>query len=204
MDHPWPTSQQAFADAAQWFVTTTALVDGRWDAPGLGEWDVRSLVGHTSRSLLTVETYLGRPAEVVEVESAVGYYGATRALAAGPGVAERGREAGAALGADPAASVAAIAARVLPVVAACDGTEVVTTIAGGMRLSDYLPTRTFELVVHTADLGAAIGVPTEPPPVAATQAVELVAQLAVEGGLAGPLLRAATGREGLPPGFTVL
>ena len=72
MDHPWPTSQQAFADAAQWFVTTTALVDGRWDAPGLGEWDVRSLVGHTSRSLLTVETYLGRPAEVVEVESAVG------------------------------------------------------------------------------------------------------------------------------------
>ena len=62
----------------------------------------------------------------------------------------------------------------------------------------------FELVVHTADLGAAIGVPTEPPPVAATQAVELVTQLAVEGGLAGPLLRAATGREGLPPGFTVL
>lgn len=119
-------------------------------------------------------------------------------------MAERGREAGTALGADPAAAVAAIAARVLPVVAACDGTEMVTTIAGGMRLSDYLPTRTFELVVHTADLGAAIGVPAEPPPVAATRALELVAQLAVDGGLAGSLLRAATGREGLPHGFTVL
>lgn len=200
----WPTSQQAFADAAEWFVATTTLVDGRWDAPGLGEWDVRSLAGHTSRALLTVETYLGRPAEVAEVDSAAAYYGATRALAAGPGVAERGREAGSALGADPVATVAAIAARVLPLVAACDGTEVVTTIAGGMRLSDYLPTRTFELVVHTADLAAAIGVPSEPPAVPAAQALELVADLAVEQRAAGPLLRAVTGREGLPPGFSVL
>lgn len=204
MDLPWPTSRQAFADAAEWFVATTAVVDGRWDAPGLGEWDVRSLVGHTSRALLTVETYLARPAEVVEVESAVGYYDATRAVAAGPGVAERGRQAGAELGADPAAAVAAIADRVLPVVSTCDGTEVITTIAGGMRLSDYLPTRTFELVVHTADLAAAIGVPSEPPAVPAGQALELVARLAVTTDLAGPLLRAATGREGLPPGFSVL
>ena len=198
------TSQQAFADAAEWFVATTALVDDRWAEPGLGEWDVRSLVGHTSRALLTVETYLGRPAEVVDVESAVGYYAATRALAAGPGVADRGREAGEALGADPAEAVAAISARVLPVVTACDGTEVVTTIAGGMRLADYLPTRTFELVVHTADLAAAIGVPADVPPAPAAQALDLMAQLAVAGGLAGPLLRAATGREELPPGFSVL
>lgn len=198
------TSQQAFADAAEWFVATTALVDDQWADPGLGEWDVRSLVGHTSRALLTVETYLGRPAEDVEVESAVGYYAATRALAAGPGVADRGREAGEALGPDPARAVAGVAARVLPVVMACDGTEVVTTIAGGMRLADYLPTRTFELVVHTADLAAAIGVPAEVPPVPAAQALDLMAQLAVAGGLAGPLLRAATGREGLAPGFSVL
>lgn len=204
MDLHWATSRQAFADAAEWFTATAALVDGRWHEPGLGEWDVRSLVGHTSRALLTVETYLGRPAEVVEVESAAGYYDATRALAVGPGVAERGREAGAALGADPAAAVAAIVARVLPVVAACDGTEVITTIAGGMRLSDYLPTRTFELVVHTADLGAAIGVPVEVPPVPAAQALDLVSRLAVTQDLAGQLLRAATGREGLPPGFSVL
>ena len=123
-----------------------------WTEPGLGEWDVRSLVGHTSRALLTVETYLSRPAEVVEVESTAEYYRATRAVAAGPDVAARGRAAGEALGPDPAAAVAEIAARVVPLVAACEGTEVVTTIAGGMRLADYLPTRTFELVVHTADL----------------------------------------------------
>lgn len=52
-------------------------------------------------------------------------------MAAGPAVAARGREAGTALGSDPAAAVAAIAVRVLPLVAAQTGTELVTTIAGG-------------------------------------------------------------------------
>ncbi|MCY4725227.1 maleylpyruvate isomerase family mycothiol-dependent enzyme [Nocardioides sp. STR2] len=204
MDSPWTTSCRAFAAAAEWFVATSALVGGRWDEPGLGEWDVRSLVGHTSRSLLTVESYLRKPAASVEVGSTADYYRATRAAAAGPDVAARGREAGQVLGTDPAAAVAEIASRVVPLVAACAGTEVITTIAGGMRLADYLPTRTFELVVHTADLAAALGVPTEPPPFPAAQAFELVARLAVDAGLASPLLRAATGREGLPPGFTVL
>ena len=52
----WGDSRTAFADAAGWFVRTAALVGDRWDRPGLGEWDVRALVGHTSRALLTVET----------------------------------------------------------------------------------------------------------------------------------------------------
>ena len=204
MDSSWTTSRRGFAEAAGWFVATTALVDGRWADPGLGEWDVRSLVGHTSRALLTVESYLQRPAEQVDLESAVAYYRATSAIAAGPGVAERGREAGEALGTDPATAVAAIRDRVLPLVEGCDGAELVTTIAGGMRLSDYLPTRTFELVAHTADLAAALGLQSEPPALAAEQVLELVGRLAVAGATATQLLRAATGREGLPPGFTVL
>src|SRR5919199_1288741 len=60
MESPWHESRRAFADAADWFVRTAALVGERWGEPGLGEWDVRALVGHTSRSFLTVETYLGR------------------------------------------------------------------------------------------------------------------------------------------------
>ena len=195
---------QAFADGADWFVRTAAAVGDRWDRPGLGEWDVRALVGHTSRSLLTVEAYLARPAEEVAIGSATDYYRATRAIAAGPGVAERGREAGAALGADPAAAVAEIAARVVPLVRGCDGQEPVTTIAGGMRLADYLPTRAFELAVHTGDLATALGRPLDVPPTAAAQALRIVADLAAGDGLAGPLLLAATGRRGLPPGFSVL
>src|SRR5215470_6446535 len=112
MTFSWDNSRTAFADAAGWFVRTAALVGDRWDRPDLGEWDVRALVGHTSRSLLTVETYLARPAVAVEVACTADYFRVTRALAADPAVAERGREAGTALGADPAAAVAEIAARV--------------------------------------------------------------------------------------------
>jgi uncharacterized protein (TIGR03083 family) len=204
MDLSWDDSRRAFTDAAEWFVRTTGLVDDRWQRPGLGEWDVRALVGHTSRSLLTVETYLARPAPAVQVGSATEYFLATRAVAAGPAVAARGRDAGTALGTDPAAAVAGIAERVLRLVDTQDGTELVSTIAGGMRLADYLPTRTFELTVHTADLAAALDVSPDVPATAAAQALHVVAELAVAEGLAGPLLLAATGRPGLPPAFSVL
>ncbi|SCG45897.1 TIGR03083 family protein [Micromonospora echinaurantiaca] len=200
----WDDSRRAYADAVGWFVRTAAAVGDRWDRPGLGEWDVRALVGHTSRSLLTVEEYLTRPAAAVRVGSAADYYRATRAVAAGPGVAERGRAAGAALGADPATAVAEIAVRVLALVETQDGDALVTTIAGGMRLADYLPTRTFELAVHTADLATALGVPVDVPATAAAQALRVVADLAVGDGVAGPMLLAATGRAGLPAGFSVL
>jgi uncharacterized protein (TIGR03083 family) len=203
MVFPWDDSRAAFRDAAQWFVRTAALVGGRWDRPGLGEWDLRALVGHTSRSLLTVEAYLARPADAVEIVASADYFRATRALAADPAVAARGREAGDALGNDPAAAVAEIAERVVPLIDSCDGSELLTTIAGGMRLADYLPTRTFELAVHTADLATALGAPLDVPVTAATQALELVTDLAVSGGRAGPLLLAATGRP-VPSGLSVL
>ena len=204
MSWSWADSRRAFADATQWFVGTTARVGDRWAAPGLGEWDVRALVGHTSRSLLTVEAYLARPADAVAVASAGDYFRATRAIAAGADVAARGRDAGDALGADPAAAVAEIAARVGPLVDGCDGAELLTTIAGGMRLADYLPTRTFELTVHTADLATALGLPLDVPGTAAAQALALVTDLAVSDGSAGSLLLASTGRAGLPAGFSVL
>ena len=156
MTVPWHESRTAFAEAAQWFVETTGRVAGRWERPGLGEWDVRALVGHTSRALATVETYLARPAPQVDVESATDYYLATRAIAA------------------------------------------------GMRLADYLPTRTFELVVHTTDLCVALELPPHAPPAPARQALDIVAALALADGRAPALLMAATGRAALPAGFTVL
>jgi hypothetical protein len=138
------------------------------------------------------------------VASAADYFRATSAVAADRAVAARGRDAGTALGSDPATAVAEIAARVLPIVDDRADTELVTTIAGGMRLGDYLPTRTFELVIHTLDLAAALGVQPDVPRIAAAQALHLVADLAVAGGRHGPLLLAATGRATLPPGFSVL
>ena len=166
--------------------------------------DVRALVGHTNRSLLTVETYLSRPAALVEVTSAAECFRFTSAISASPAVANRGREAGTALGSEPATAVAEIAARILPLLDNQDGTEPVTTIVGGMQLRDYLSTRTFELAIHTADLATALGEPLDVPTTAAAQSLSIVTDLALIKGLVGPLLLAATGRAVLPTGFSVL
>jgi hypothetical protein len=40
----------------------------------------------------------------------------------------------------------------------CSGNEVLNTFAGAIRLVDYLPTRSFELVVHSLDLARATGI----------------------------------------------
>src|SRR5215472_15876667 len=105
MTFSWDNSRTAFADAAGWFIRTAALVGDRWDQPALGEWDVRALVGHTSRALATVETYLARPAPAAEIVSPPDYFRAARAAAASPVVTARGRDAGTALGIDPADAV---------------------------------------------------------------------------------------------------
>ena len=62
-------SRHAFSSAAGWFLATVQQVEDRWDRQALGEWDVRALVGHTSRSFTTVETYLDRPAARVDVST---------------------------------------------------------------------------------------------------------------------------------------
>ncbi|MGZ5364794.1 MAG: mycothiol maleylpyruvate isomerase, partial [Mycobacterium sp.] len=47
-----------FTSAARSFAALVHEIPaGAWGEPGLGEWDVRALVGHTSRSLTTVRSY---------------------------------------------------------------------------------------------------------------------------------------------------
>ena len=176
------------------------------DGPGLGEWDLRSLIGHTSRSLTTVTTYLAQPAERVEVESTAVYYRFTvQFIGADPaGVAERGRQAGIALGDDPAAAVRGLLNDAITAVRGVRGDPVITTIAGGMRFSDYLPTRVFELVVHTLDIAAALDREVSAPPQPLADALQLAAELALRNGDGQALLLALTGRKALPEGYSVL
>ncbi len=116
---------------------------------------------------------------------AVAYYQAIRKFYDTPGVAERGREAGRALGPDPVAAVREMAERVEALVRTKDGSELLTSLGGGMRLVDYLPTRTFELVVHTADLCRALALDVLAPPTASREALSMVV---------------GTGRPGRPGG----
>jgi uncharacterized protein (TIGR03083 family) len=176
-----------------------------WDGPGLGAWDLRALVGHTSRALVTVVTYLGRPAAAEEVATPEAYYVVIRAGGADPAaVAERGRAAGAALGADPAAGLRALVADATAALDRAGDDDLMTTAAGGMRLLAYLPTRTFELAVHGADIAAATGLPVAIPPAVLAEAAALAARTAVEVGQGPVVLAALTGRTVLPPGFSVV
>ena len=218
----WSETVFAFDAATRWFVSVTAGIAERaagdpavWAEVGLGEWTVRDLVGHTSRALSTIETYLDLAAEEdaagvaapIEVTSPAAYF--ERALAAGTPeiIAHRGRETAATLGAEPARAVAALAGRVLARVATLDGAEPAETPAGRIRIAEYLPSRTLELTVHTSDLLQSQGVPaaeqTVPEPAAAAT-LHVLADLAAQKGVAAPLLRAATGRAPLPAGFTLL
>ncbi len=64
-------SVATFTSAARSFAELVREIPASaWDGPGLGEWDLRSLVGHTSRSLITVSTYLQRSAEREDIATA--------------------------------------------------------------------------------------------------------------------------------------
>jgi uncharacterized protein (TIGR03083 family) len=198
---------ETFALAAEGFA---ALVDripsDAWDGPGLGEWDLRSLVGHASRSLVTVQTYLDRPAEIEAVSSPEDYYRAVVAIAgADPAaVVERGRQAGLALGDDPVATVRSLLDDVLPRVRAA-GNPLIETIAGGMFLDNYLPTRTFELVIHGYDIARALGTDLpDVPQVVLADVAALAARSGVVQGKGPELVLALTGRGSLPPGFSMV
>jgi Mycothiol maleylpyruvate isomerase N-terminal domain len=198
-----------FRLAADGFVIVVGLIPpGSWERPGLGVWTVRDLAGHASRALLTVETYLD-PLAVTDrpaLADPVAYLQAAGSGLVDPEtVAERGRQAGAALGEQPAPAVSVIAERVLAMVRRSTDDAVVETRVGSMTLIGYLPTRTFELVVHSLDLVAAIGVavPAEfAEPTAAC--LQLAAGLAAAMVNPGDVLLALTGRRPLPDGFSVL
>ena len=189
----------AFADLV------TRIPATAWAGPGIGDWDLQSLVGHTSRSLITVSSYLRTPADREDVTGPAQYYALLRGYAANsPDIVERGREAGRDLGPDPSAKVADLLRQVLTDL---DGARdpLIAVIGGlGIRLSNYLPTRVFELTVHSLDIARAIGIDITLPDQALRDATVLAAQIAALTGQAAAVLPALTGRGGLPAGFSVV
>jgi uncharacterized protein (TIGR03083 family) len=197
-----------FVSAARAFAELVhALPASGWDGPGLGDWDLRALVGHASRSLITVSTYLTTTASREDVTSPHDYYAKIRGYASNAGSAaiiERGRQAGRDLGPDPAATVDALLDKAL---GDLDGVDdpLIAVIGGlGIRLSNYLPTRTFELAVHGLDIVRASGVEFSLPDEVLDQATVLAARVATAIGQATPVLLALTGRSTLPDPFSVV
>ena len=198
-----------YGRSAAWYL---GLVDGiepdDWDRPGLGAWTVRDLVGHTTRAFTTVTDYLVDGEEAgaldIEIDDVLEYF---RTALADPAVhaavAARGRESGAALGADPAAAVRAHAEAALAAVDQASDDAVCRTIAGVMWLSDFLDSRIVELVLHGLDLCVALGRPLDPPGGPAQRALDILAA-SVARTDRGAVLLALAGRAPLPSGYSAL
>ncbi len=199
-------SAVAFALAARAVARTVHLIPpDAWGSPGLGDWTMRDLVGHTSRALITVVDYLSRPVAEVVVESASAYLAAISTGTVEPEtVTERGRRAGHDLGDQPAHRFGQLVEEAVQVAEAADPDLVVPTVFGGMRVATYLPTRTFELCVHGLDIAVAAGVPIDLPAAVVDESCALAVSTAVRLGRGVDVLMALTGRRDLPRPFSVI
>lgn len=195
-----------FHSATAFHDLVTRIPDEQWEAPGLGEWTVRSLVGHTTRAILTVESYLllddpGFP----NVPDAENYYARVYREFTDPvAVAARGVEAGIWLGDEPARQVADALARAMELIDAAPQERIVSIGGLGIALGEYLRTRVFELMVHSIDIGRATGLPHGQPADALIATLQLASGVAAARGDGELLLLALTGRGTLPQGFTVV
>ncbi|MCW2559886.1 MAG: hypothetical protein JWP55_3850 [Mycobacterium sp.] len=201
-------TRETFASAATAFAALVRdIPESKWDGRGLGEWDLRSLVGHASRSLITVSTYVRTTAEREDLAGPAEYYVYARDFASKAGaeaVTERGRQAGRELGDDPAATVDQLAAQALDDLDAVDDPLIAVIGGVGIRLSSYLPTRTFEMAVHGLDIASATGVDFAMPEEVLVEAAVLATRVGVALGQGETVLSALTGRTALPTAFSVV
>ena len=199
----WDEQVDLFRETASSVVPLVVAIDDPV-APGLGEWTVIELAAHTMRALLTLERYVaGAPVDAPALDDAAAYvaaYLAARSDDAGfdAAVAARGRDSVAAFGDDAGAAFAAATDRVGDLLDGVDGSLVVATPIGSIRLTDYLRTRVMELVMHGMDLAAALAVEWHPPRPALTDTLRLLVEVAVRTERGEDLARLLGGRDGNP------
>lgn len=185
----------------------TSLIAGlpadQWDAPALGPWTVRTLVGHIGRAFTTITEYLARPAATHDVRSTADYYLVALTMTDPASIQARAEQAAQALGDDPPTAIRRFRDAALGALTGT-GDPLITTVAGGMRLSDYLPTRIFELAVHSVDLARATGQPDALPAAVCDSAVQVAVAIGARRGEGQSVLLALTGREPLPDGYSVV
>jgi uncharacterized protein (TIGR03083 family) len=197
-----------YCDAARAFSELVGCIQpAEWTNPALGEWSVRDLVGHAARSITLVgvygspEVFAGDPAEML---TAAGYYQVAMRSIGDPGaVAQRGRDAGAALGDNPAALIKTWV-HDAEVLLHGGQLQFVASPVGPMQVDDYLQTRIVELVIHGDDLAIAIRraqMTVSGPTRAAVWSV--LGEIAYLRGLSTEVTQALMGRRDLPPGFNL-
>jgi uncharacterized protein (TIGR03083 family) len=185
--------RRAYEEASRWFVSLVRQITHElWERPGLGEWTVLELVGHTNRAHTTLAEYLAEP-----VTSVPSDYFAPDAIAA------RGRESVAALGDDPPSAVEKASSDAIALVYATPLDQEIVTPRGPMRMDEYLPIRVSELVIHGLDLARVARIASDPPRDSIETVFRFLGRLATSRGVADQVMLALAGREPLPPDFSL-
>ncbi|MCK8615174.1 maleylpyruvate isomerase family mycothiol-dependent enzyme [Gordonia sp. C13] len=196
VEQPLGAAIEDYLAGAEHYLALVAQVGPQqWEEPGLGDWSVRSLVGHTSRSLTTVADYLAEPEpDVVDIDSVAGYHARIQGLASSPEVTARGVAAGVDLGDDPLRAATERRDRAVAAITGI-GDRRVATPWGAILLSHYLPTRTFELAVHGLDIARASGSSSTLPGNVLASALATAVEAAELTGQGEQALLILTGRE---------
>jgi uncharacterized protein (TIGR03083 family) len=201
----WVSAARAFADLVE------HVPADRWAGPGLGEWTLRDLVGHTcSAGLRTVVTTLAHSVDTEDIPSPQEYYALATTVdpavyaAAVAASTDDARRTGAELGDDPATPVRLLVADAVATVRGAVPDMLVASAGGGMRVSQWLPTRTFELAVHSLDVARAIGRPAGLSAQVIGDTAALAARIATVTGHGPDVVLALTGRGDLTRGFSVV
>jgi uncharacterized protein (TIGR03083 family) len=206
------TERDTYLSAARAFAALIERVPNHaWDQPGLGVWTIRELTGHASTAALSsVIAAIARPATEEVIATPQGYYALARTVdpaiysAAVKASEEGAREEAAALGDPIAAGVQRLVDQVTTTLDEVHGDPLVETAAGGMRLDAWLPTRTFELAVHSIDIATSGQLPADLPEAVISEAAQLAACTAVVNGDGIAVLKALTGRRQLPAGYSIV
>ncbi|MFF2653022.1 sterol carrier family protein [Streptomyces sp. NPDC058045] len=152
---PARTRAALLAQFAHARIAVRALTDGQLAAPsGLGEWTVRELAAHLAMAPGAVLRLLDGPEPPAPTLELVDWPRSTASRAA---AVDQDTRALAAAHPDPDALFAAVEGELTQRLPEAPDDRVLETRTGGMRLADYLVTRTVELVVHCDDLSRATG-----------------------------------------------
>lgn len=197
------------AAAAAFCALTRDIPENSWGAAGLAQWDIRTLVGHTTMAVEAVSHCLTVAAKREDIPNAAAYYVAIQHFSQTAGADEfktkLSRRAADDLGADPVATVEDIVRQAL---SDLQGTQdrLVGVLGGvlGIRLSSFIPTRILRACgaqprFRTGDRNTA-----QLPADVITEAAMLATGIAVESGHGGVVLLSLTGRTSLAPGFSAL
>jgi hypothetical protein len=168
---------------------------------GLGEWDLRGLLGHYLRAVRTPLLYLDLPepdgeplADGAAYVTAYLDWRSTDPAAADESVARRGVDELDRETTDIASLLATEATRLDDVLATHRHDRRVTTPFGPLRLDDYMRTRSMEAVIHGLDVARAVGSDWVPPTELTADVISLLGEVANGRGTGSELLLVLAGR----------